>query len=409
MTYSKKQMRYLLIFIFPIFLLGCASNEENGVYNLDSDLSNIVDTIEDYEVIVLAEPTHASSDIDEIFIKLITQLTKDGDYNVVGLETSSAELEYYLNFYDESNLDIVRNESVMEKYTQPNFSSLFKKHWNNELSVEGIDWVPTVYNQTTDNTHLLENIYQDIKKSNIENAEDFKNKEIKLREFTSRMIFNDEEYIDYDEVDSYLNFYKNLKNSSSYEDLDPHSKKFINHRIDVLQNPLSKEYLTGLKITNPNQDYFSRRGIGMYEKINNLVKEGNKVIVWVHNWHALKNPGKINIPSEEGQISRPTDHYSLGYLLNQSNLKTFVIGTYFNSAENFSSIYLNNEDLEKITDEKFLEAQLSYYQESPLFINLEQHKLLNNRYNAYDEGFIEYELNPREQFDGLIYIEEITN
>lgn len=402
-------MRYISIFIFSIFLLGCSSNEKDGVYNLDYEISNIVDSIDDSDVVVIAEPTHLSSDIDDIFIELITELTKDNNYNIVGLETSSAELEYYLNFYDDSALDVVRNESVMEKYRHQNFSNLFKKHWDHDLSLEGIDWLPTIYNRTTDNTFLLENIYQDIKINNIDYAEDFKGIEIKLRNLTNNMILSDDEYIDYDEIDKLLNFYNNLRNSSSYKKLNLHTKTFIKQRIAVLDGPLSREYLKDLEITNPNQDYFSRRGMGMYEKINTLVQEGNKVIVWVHNWHAIKNPKEINIISKEWQLLKPTDHYSLGYFLSKSNLKTFIIGTYFNSAENFSSIYFDNEDLEKITDENFLETQLSYYKESPLFINLDEHDSLNGRYKAYDEGLIEYELNPNEQFDGLIYIDKITN
>ena len=404
-------MKYILILLVILTLVSCGSESNGGIYSLDEDLVDIADIIGEKDVIIIAEPTHFSEDINEITIEMINTLNENLEYNIIGIETSAAELEYHLEYSENTNLENTRNEAVVEKYRGDIFSQFFTTPEDsiNSFTLKGIDWLPITYNRSTDNTFLLEEIFEDVKKYDLEQAENFKNAEINLRKTTNSIVFGDEDYLDFEKIESIKKEYENIKESEYYKKLMPGSQYFIEKRLENLNGPFSKEYLEDFDIDNPNQDYYSRRGKGMYEEISSLVEEGYKVVVWVHNWHALKNPKSINIMDEEWQGILPTNHYSLGYFLEQSTLDTYIIGTIFNGAQNFSSFYLEDENLEKMTDESFLEGKLSTYGETPFFIELEKNEDMSQKYRSYHEGFIEYELVPQEQFDAIVYIDYITN
>lgn len=406
---GRLTMRYILIVILMMLMYGCSNDSEEGVYTLEEDMGKIGDIIGDHDVVLISEPTHASADLNKVSIDLINNLNKEKEYNIVGLETSTTELEYYLDYSTNASLDTIRNESVMEKYRTEKFTQLYENHYNDALdfTLKGINWLPVTYSSPTFNTLLLEDIYSDIEIYDLNHATAFKNIEIDLRRFTTDVIYGESESINYDLTEKYLNVYRMIANSDYYSSLEKGTQYVIESRISLLNGPLSSDYLEGYTIHDSYQEYYSRRGKGMFETVESLVEEGNKVIVWVHNWHALRAPQSVDVLSEEWKNVLTTDHYSLGYHLAQSDLDTFSIGMVFNEAKNFTSFYLNNENLEKITDESFLEGKLSTYNKEQIFIELNQNPDMDETYVAYDEGFIKYELVPTEQFDALIYLDSI--
>lgn len=137
--------------------------------------------------------------------------------------------------------------------------------------------------------------------------------------------------------------------SDYFRELEVETQNFIKDRFQVFNQILTPDFLSELKIENDIQDYYSRRGKGMFQYIKELVEDDQKVIVWVHNAHAYKQPDKIKPHDEYLKSEFKNPYYSLGYFLKESNLDTYIIGVYFNEGQHqLTSEYIDRKKIKKI-------------------------------------------------------------
>lgn len=399
---------YYFLFFFIILALSACSQEEN-IISLESeqDFKEVSDFLKDNDVVVIGESTHYSKDIDELKIDLIKSLQTESDYDVLALETSYPELNFYLNNKDVISPAIIQNEAVSETYRRDSFEKFFNNldKEQHSIDIHGMNWQPVLYDTISYNALYLEYINADIRDFNNNHANLFSRSEFTLREITEDMIYINSYKIPFEEIEKILLNYNTIIESDYFTDLDSSSQQFLKERVEVLRGPFSKDYIESM--TGSNNEYYSRRGLGMFNYISNLVDEGNKVIVWVHNFHILLDPSSVSYPNEEQAKYMANNFNSLGLYLKNNDLDVYTIGLYFNQADDFDSLYFNNEDLEHITDDRYLEGVLASYEMDKIFVDLSSVDWASKRLLSYDEGYIEQEFIPIDQYDGIIYLDKI--
>ncbi|CDZ98999.1 Erythromycin esterase [Jeotgalicoccus saudimassiliensis] len=402
--------KLIFSFILLFFLIAC-SNTEEEIIELQSDdgFEQIADFLDQNDVLVLGESTHGSEDIDHLKLELIEYLNQHSNYNVLALESSKAELNYYNSKANDLTPEIIQNEAVADMFRRDSFNQLFEDVYSRsiELEIQGINWQPVVYNNSHFNAYYSENIAKEIAPYNEDSANSFLQNEYRIREISKDTVFIDGYNLPFDELNEIQTGYEKILSSEYFNELDESTREFIKNRITILDGPLSVDFAG--QYDNADDDYYSRRGLGMFNNVSELVEDGNKVILWVHNFHILKNPSSVSYPNDEQGEYMAQEFNSLGLYLDQADFKTYMIGVYFNQANQFDSLYFENEDLEHITDENYLEGILSGYDKEKIFIDLDSAEWSKETLNSYHEGFIEQQFIPREQYDGIIYIDKIEN
>lgn len=376
-----------------------------NIYNLDDQITEVADYLSDYEIIVIAESTHSSSYMDTLKIDIIMELYKSHDYGVLALENSNAEMNYYLSNPEDYSFETIKNESVMPAFRKDSFNRLFETaiDQNEDFQLIGMSWLPVVYDRYSYNTVYLEEIYNDIAYHNEQHADNFKSAELNFRRVTEDLQINFMEPIDYETLDIVREDYNEVENSDYFSNLNVSSQDFILERVRILSETLDPDYLKEYDIKNNTQHYYSLRGKGMYDRIVELTDKHDKIIVWVHNFHAHQNPENLIPHNEFMNMELEETPYTLGKFLNQSDLDVYNIGVFFNEGEHIS--YPGH--IPRKSGENDLENHLYTYELPHLFVDLKNEAWSNESFNAYDEGYNKYEFKPIEQFDGLIYIDKI--
>lgn len=65
-------MKYaLILFISFLFVTACGNDEPKEYYNLESEMDEIGEMLDEYDVVILGEPTHHSVEISKLFSEFL--------------------------------------------------------------------------------------------------------------------------------------------------------------------------------------------------------------------------------------------------------------------------------------------------------------------------------------------------
>lgn len=385
----------LLICICSLMFASSCSNqdtnevntEEKNFYNIEKEKEAIGNILGKHDVVLLGESIHDSSDIYNLKIELMKYLVEHEGFNLIMLEGSQAELEYY-----KSKKHPVE-EGLNYIYKPDSFQYFFE---SDAVETTQIDWLPLVYDYPSFDTLLLDEISKEISKHNQELAYEFKSMEIALRTWAYKMLSSgNPEKFDKE------NIYQKIIDKQFFDELSEPTQEYINKKNFNLVN-----YINEINFENGYIEYNMMRSRGMADSIMDKLDDHSKSIVWIHNGYAQYEPEKI---SYDNQTSYDYEENldSVGSILRDEGIDVYSIGLLFNEAKAGVSPFIE-KNISRKDNTKYLEGYIGSHTEDDIFIELQGNDFIRNQqYKLDDLGNSEYTMNPYEQYDGLIYIDSI--
>lgn len=386
-----------LLLLCSTFIIGGCSNantdEMNSkakeYYNLTSEEESIGNILGQHDVVLLGESVHDSIDIFNKKVDLIKYLVENEGFNLIMLEGSEAELEYYKD----------RNHPVDEGlnyiYQHENFVEYF---FNNQLiETTQIDWLPLVYDYPSFDTLLLDEIHKEISTFDKVSADKFKSAEISLRTWTYEMLSSGKP----EEFNREENIYQTLIDENYFSELSKPTQDYIKKKNFNVVN-----YISEIDFENGYVEYNIMRSKGMANSIKDKLGKNTKAVIWIHNGHAQYEPGKINY-DKQTSYDYEENLQSVGTILRNEGLDIYNVGLIFNEAKAGFSPFIQ-DNIERKSNDEFLEGYIGNQTEDDIFIDLRENYFIKDQIYKLDElGDNEYTMNPHEQYDGLIYIDTI--
>ncbi|MBE4910056.1 erythromycin esterase family protein [Bacillus luteolus] len=188
----------------------------------------------------------------------------------------------------------------------------------------------------------------------------------------------------------------------------------INERIHIIENVHTLDYLETTNIDNFN-DYhkeFSIRDKYMAERLDFLVNEkfkDKKIILWFANMHLMKNTNNLVMIDEGLKDMFEPMPLTMGSIMSESIKKeTYTIGLYMGEGETGLSTSLETIQLPVKDKEDDLEWILKQNSSDYVFLDLKEWNHDEKLYTAYYWGIYPYQLMPKEQYDGLMFIKNVS-
>lgn len=386
------KFRIFFLLIAGLFLSSCNDSEVNEVskeyYSLTDNKDSIGEILGQHDLVILGEVIHDSEDIFNHKVELMKHLVESEGFNFIMLEGAEAELEYY------KNKDYPVQEGLNHIYRKDNFGYFFE---NSNVEVSQIDWLPLVYQSPTQDTDLLYDIHKEIAVFDTATADEFKSTEIALRIWSYDMLSSGNP----ESFDREGNVYQTLIDTEYFRKLSQASQNYIAIKNDNLIN-----YITELNFDNGYVEYNAMRAKGMANSIMDKLKKDTKAIVWIHNGHAQYAPENIEYV-EQTSYDYEGNLESVGTILRDEGIDVYSVGLIFNEADQDASSFFE-ASVERKTDDSYLEGYINNQTENDIFIDFKTSEIIKNQSYTLDElGSNKYEMNPLEQYDGLIYLDKI--
>lgn len=386
------KFKLCILLITVIVLSGCNEENDSGssneFYSLTEEQGSIGKILGQHDVVIIGESIHDSEDIFNHKVSLMKHLVKNEGFNLIMLEGAEAELEYY------KDKGYSVQEGLNHIYRKDNFLYFFE---NDDIDVSQIDWLPLVYENPTKDTGLLYEIHKEIDDFDKSLADEFKLQEIALRTWTYEMLSSGNP----EKFEREGNVYQSLIDAEYFVKLSEAGQNYITLKNDNLNN-----YITEMDFGSGYVEYNIMRAKGMADSIIKKLNDDTKAIVWIHNGHAQYAPSKIDYANQtlydyEGNLE------STGTILRNEGIDIYNLGVIFNEADQEVSPFFE-DGIERKSDERYLEGYIGNQTEGDIFIDFKTSEFIKNEKYVLDEfGSNEYEMNPLEQYDGLIYLDKI--
>lgn len=396
------------------------SPSENDLYQ---DLRFLKKVLKDKQVVLLGESSHGAAEFNSSKVRLIQYLHEELDYDVVAFESGQGEAYASdLNVNQKTPLQTMQ-DSIFPvwhtKETLPLFEYIQKeKQSKDPLTLSGFDMQPT-----TPFSNFLKSWFEKIDPSMGEKA------------YQSEMNFLQYYYgiktIDqfHQEKASMIANYRDLlqfvtKHQDALSKLDPEhpervkvTQHVLEDRINSIDKIVEKALLYYKYAMEENipeaEKYFNELSVlrdeAMAKNLTWLAEElypNKKIIVWAHNIHIRKANTQTENPVRANVLT-------MGELIpDRLKKKSYVVGLYMNKGVSA----LNNQQPAPVRyphPEGNIESILSKTKHPNLFVDLQHEKnkkgtsWMYTRRQALDWGLWDEQLVPRDQYDGILFINEV--
>ncbi|WP_171051643.1 erythromycin esterase family protein [Alteribacter natronophilus] len=409
-------MKLFLLIVF-VFALGACSDTDGGLHAItyeedEYDFSFVDAYIEDRQIIFLGESTHISREFTTVKAALVKYLHEQHDYTTLAMESGKNEIDYLNHYWDEYDDQFMLEQMVHFGWHTPEMKDLIGYAGNTSLNIRGLDPLPVVVNE-----RRIERMgFQQLLKSRIENVnEDLANEFIEIEgtflPYMNALPFEHEQKADLGEAQEMKADYESLLAELQETEADDDVLRFIEGRIAVLED-FTPDFLADYDIEGVYQDYFSRRDLAMFNELDALLEENpdEKIIVWGHNAHIQKQAELIEQTDEGNRMLYYPPPLVLGTLAHEAyGEAAYYVGLYFNQGELLLGGGMDRIEPKQSTDE--LEFILSGYEQEKLFVDFNNYdgEWMTDTLTAHENGHWDYGLVPEEQYDAIIFIEEVTD
>ncbi len=385
-----------------IFLTGCSvddkktETESKEYYNLEAELTEIGNIIENKDIVIIGESTHWSEEIAEEKMQLIDYLAEEQDFNKLFLETPDSEFNYY------QKSEMTMKDGVNYQYKQELFSDVINGTHEN-ITTLPMDWTPLFSeNSPTAVSVLEENITEEISEYNQELAEEFKRSEYAYRDWFSKGMYLNQSVGNFEREED---VYQVIQDETFFKELSESSQNYIVSRYENIE-----KYASNINFDNAMIDYYDYREIGMADKVLSQMKNGDRAIVWVANGHSNYEVADVEHTNEIFISERRDERTeSLGALLRDSQYDVYNIGLYYNEADSYQ-LLPDHPGTPRKTGDESLEGYIGDRVQKDVFIDFETSDFVEEKlYKAFVVGEYEYNIIPAEQYDGLIYLDQLEN
>lgn len=395
------KFKFLCTLLLILLLVACdlqpetVSDNPKDYYKLNDELQDIGNILSEKDIVIIGESTHWSTDITDEKIKLIDYLAEEHGFNKLFLETPDSEF----NYYKDAGLDM--KDGVAEQYHQ----DVFKEYLNGthpNIKALPMDWSPAFPNNNASHISILEeNITREISEYDTGLAEEFKKSEYALRDWFVKGLFLNQRV---GNLERPTDVYEEIRSEDFFSKLPVLSQNYVVSRHENIKN-----YYSQINFDNALIEYYDYREIGMADKVLSQMNQGDKVIVWVANGHSNYDVTSIDNTHEVFGVERKDErNESLGALLKDSDYSVYNVGLYYNEAE---SLGLLSQDVStpRKTGDDTLVGYLGDRVSDDIFIDFETSDFIEDRvYTAFNAGTYDYQMVPREQYDGLIYLDHLS-
>ncbi|WP_280771646.1 erythromycin esterase family protein [Salipaludibacillus daqingensis] len=412
-------MRKLVLFAFILMvMLPFVSCSNEGIHEINNsgdkfDFAFIDGYIEDKQIIFLGESSHGTKEFTEMKAELTKYLHKNHDFSILAMESGKVEIDYINKNWNDFTNEFMLEAMILEAWhTEAMLSLIQYIDLNEDIRFEGLDIIPVINNSRIRDYHLQQYLKSEIAKVDKSLADTFLSHEASSLSYLTSFIYNYDEIIEEDSVKTIISDYEDILEKMTLMDstLFPISE-YLNNRITILESYYSKNFTDDYEFETTTQENLSRRDIAMYDHLKQIIHKNpeEKIIVWAHNGHIQKNFNKVEQGDDLKTLYSPPP-FILGSLVEEKlHYPSYHLGFYFNEG---SVRFLNGpvHDIEPKTDDTELEYILSEYGAQHLFVDFETSKedWVTNEVYAHDSGLFDYKLIPKEQYDGLIFLENVT-
>ncbi|WP_052807169.1 erythromycin esterase family protein [Risungbinella massiliensis] len=396
------------------------SPSENDTYQ---DLRFLKKVLKDKQIVLLGESSHGAAEFNSSKVRLIQYLHKELDYDVVAFESGLGEAYATdLNVKKQTPLQTMQDSIFSIWHAQetlPLFDYIQRERQTNDpLSLSGFDMQPT----NTSYSHFLKSWFEKVDPSMGEKAYQSEMEFLyyfsglktidQFQQDKARMIAN---------YQSLLTFLKEHQDELTKLDPEhPERVKVTQHVLEDRINSIDKIVEKILLIAKYSEEnpvealkYYDELSVlrdeAMAKNLTWLAEElypNKKIIVWAHNIHIRK----VNTQTEN---PNRTNVVTMGQLMpDRLKKKSYVIGLYMNKGVSA----LNNQQPAPVRyphPEGNIESILSKSKHPNLFVDLQHQKnkkgtsWMFTRRQAMDWGLWDEQLVPRDQYDGILFIDEV--
>lgn len=397
-----KIIKGISFLLTAIFLTGCimddktAKTELKDYYDLETELTEIGNIVENNDIVIIGESTHWSEEIAEEKMKIIDYLAEKYDFNKLFLETPDSEF----NYYKASEMDM--KDGVNYQYQQELFSDVINGTHEN-ITMLPMDWTPLFSESSPTTVSVLEeNITEEISMFNQELAEEFKRSEYAFRDWFSKGMYLNQSVGNFERE---KDVYRIIQDEFFFNELSEPAQNYIISRSENIE-----KYANNINFDNAMIDYYDYREIGMADKVLSQMEDGDKAIIWVANGHSNYEVADVKHTNEVFISERRDERTeSLGALLRESQYDVYNIGLYYNEADSYQ-LLPDHQGTPRKTGDESLEGYIGDRIQNDVFIDLETSDFVEDKmYQVFVIGDYEYNIVPVEQYDGLIYLDQLEN
>lgn len=385
-----------------VFLTGCSMNDKSAeteskdYYDLATELTEIGNIIKNNDIIIIGESTHWSEEIAEEKMQLINYMAEEHGFNKLFLETPDSEFNYY------KASEMAMKDGVNYQYHQEVFSDVINGTDEN-ITMLPMDWTPLFAEGSPTAVSVLEeNITEEISVYNQELAEEFKRSEYAFRDWFSKGMFLNQNVGNFERE---KDVYRVIKDEYFFKELSEPAQNYIISRSENIE-----KYASNINFDNAMIDYYDYREIGMADKVLSQMEDGDKAIIWVANGHSNYEVADVEHTNEVFISERRDERTeSLGALLRDSQYDVYNIGLYYNEADSYQ-LLPDHPGTPRKTGDESLEGYIGDRVQNDIFIDFETSDFVEDKlYKASVMGDYEYNIVPAEQYDGLIYLNQLEN
>lgn len=381
---------------------GLNNSLDKNVKNLNLD--NIINQIPlDNEVLLLGECTHGTHEFYELRSQITKYLIENKGYNLVLLEGEWNSI-YPINEYINNNNNLSLQESMVYLNKYPSWM------WNNKVTKDLFQWMRE-YNNKNGKLYptnifgidcqsfypSLEKIFQFLGKVDVLYSGVLKSKLSFLFKYDSERTYSQQivngelskhslaiqnllqsiySEVQWEKTDKYMDYCKNNK-------INPIEAVAFEQNFEILIN--GEEYFKKMLLEPPGSraswntrdQHMTMTILRLKDKLENISKNKQKVIVWAHNSHV----GDSMSTSNGSQTFDQNNSWNLGQMTRSMFEKTHIIGFYtYNGTVRASSewgcqdkVYDLNNAI-KYSSEYFLHNYCCYSNKHSFILDLTKYK-----------------------------------
>ncbi|QOR64792.1 erythromycin esterase family protein [Cytobacillus suaedae] len=434
---TKKYLLFTVTVSFILFIIVACNNTEQSESLVDYSRSNSVgftidtskedldfsflnEVLDDKRIVAIGETSHAVEEFNKLKKEMIKYLHKELGYEVIIFESGYAEAQNTNNLQSvQSGLQLMKRSLYPTWHSNDTlqlFSYISEQNGTNRpLQFDGVDLLP-IYNSSIHYSYAswLERWLKDIDENIAELAvgaeDDYANINFKSSELEKKSLVDK-----YSKVEAFLK-----DNAEKLDEIYPNTNvveeniAIINERIHIIENVYTLDYLGTTNTENFN-DYhkeFSIRDKYMAERLGYLVNEkykGKKIILWFANMHLMKNTDNLVMIDEGLKDMFEPMPLTMGSIMSESiKDQTYTIGLYMGEGKTGLSTSLETIQLPVKDKEDDLEWILKQNSSDYVFLDLKEWDHDEKLYTAYYWGIYPYQLMPKEQYDGLMFIKNVS-
>ncbi|TCS96598.1 erythromycin esterase family protein [Hazenella coriacea] len=401
----------------PIKIL---SPSENDHYK---DLHFLKQTLKDKRIVLLGESSHGAAEFNSSKVRMIQYLHKELGYEVISFESGLAENHAaFIESGQKPPLTTMQN-SIFGVWHSQETLPLFdyikeQKNTKNPLILSGFDNQPMATYSP-----FVRDWFKQVDPKVAELAFQLENKFVHYYYMESDInAFKKEQphlIAQYQQLLSFVESHESQlqKIYPQHPELTKVTKYTFQDRIDSINQMIEPSILLQKYLeeedyekAGENMDRLSVvRDKAMAKHLTWVADElypDKKIIAWGHNYHIRKNNSQITAPYRGSLVT-------MGELLpDHIKKQTYTVGLYMNRGESAS----NNRVPMPVRyphPTGTMESILGKHMKSPaIFVDLAKHKNKKGTSWMYtprlalDWGFMEEELLPRDQYDGILFIDE---